>query len=211
MSRWRCRWYRRRLVDYTAGALPRGEQQRIEAHLGLCAACEEEIAALREVPPTLQAAAVLDPGAQFWHRQREAIGRAIRNAPAPRAVWWRTQWPEGRRLVWRRYPLAAATAVLIAVAVSHFAASPPLTAPAAPEGELAALDTDSLLSLRELMQTLAPADDQIPEAGTEDDALLAALPLGSFVPSTGVVAALQANDLSDGELEKLRTLVGDFG
>jgi anti-sigma factor RsiW len=198
-------------VDCAAGALPLGEQRRVDAHLGFCAACGEEIAALREVPLTLQATVVPDPSAEFWHRQREAIGRAIRNAPAPRAVWWQTLRLEGWRLEWRRYPLALATSVLVAVAVYHFAASPPLIAPGAPEGQLATLDTDSLLSLRELMQTLVPADDQMPESGTEDDALLAGLPLDTFVPSTGVVAAPQANDLSDGELEKLRTLVGDFG
>lgn len=209
MSRWRCRWYRRRLVDYADGVLPRRQQQRVEAHLSLCPACGEEIAALREVPLTLQATVVPDPGAQFWRQQQEAIGRAIRNAPAPRASWWRARRADGWRLEWWRYPLAAAASVLIAVAVYHFAAAPPVTAPGASEEEFAALDTDSLLSLRDLMQTLVPADEQITDDG--DDALLAALPLDAFAGSAGSAAAPQTDELSDSELEKLHTLVGDFG
>jgi anti-sigma factor RsiW len=209
MSPWRCGWYRRRLVDYSDGALPRGQQQRVEAHLSLCPGCGEEIAALREVPLTLQAAAVPDPGAQFWRQQQEAIGRAIRNAPAPGTSRWRARRADGWRPEWWRYPLAATASVLIAVAVYHFGASPPVTVPGASEEEFAALDTDSLLSLRELMQTLAPADEQIADDG--DDALLAALPLDDFAGSAGAAAAPQANELSDSELEKLHTLVGDFG
>ena len=210
MSRWRCRWYRRWLVDYADGALRRG-RQRVEAHLRLCPACSAEVAALREVPLALQAAAVPDPGDQFWRQQQEAIGRAIRNAPAPRTSWWRARWTDGWRFEWWRYPLAAAASVLIAVAVYRLAVSPPVTPPAAPEAQLAALDTDSLLSLRELMQTLVPADEQIAEAGAEDDVLLPALPLSDFAGSAAVAETPQANDLSDGELEKLGTLVGDFG
>ena len=212
MSRWQCRWYRRRLVDYADGALPRRQQQRVQAHLRLCPACGAEVAALREVPLALQAAAVPDPGDQFWRQQHETIGRAIRNAPVPRASWWPTWWThDGWRLEWWRYPLGAAASVLIAVAVYHLAASPPVTPPGAPEEELAALDTDSLLSLRELIQTLVPAEEQIAETGAEDDVLLAALPLGDFAGSAAVAATPQVNDLSDSELEKLDTLVGDFG
>jgi anti-sigma factor RsiW len=211
MSPWRCRWYRRRLVDYSDGALSRAQQQRVEAHLSLCPACGEEIAALREVPLTLQPAAVPDPGAQFWRQQQEAIGQAIRNAPAPRISRWRARRADGWRLEWWRYPLAAAASALIAVAVYHFAALPPVGPPGAPEEALAALDTDSLLSLHELMQTLVPADGQIAEAGVDDDVLLAALPLSDLPGSADVAETPQANDLSDSELEKLDTLVGDFG
>jgi anti-sigma factor RsiW len=212
MSRWRCRWYRRRLVDYADGVLPQGQRQPVETHLSLCPACGEELAALREVPAALHGAVVPDPGNEFWRQQREAIGRAIRNAPAPPASRWPTWWThDGWRLEWWGYPLAAAASALIAVAVYHFAASPPVTPPGVPEEELAALDTNSLLSLRELMQTLVPADEQISEAGAEDDVLLAALPLSDFAGSADVAETPQVNDLSDSELEKLDTLVGGFG
>jgi hypothetical protein len=210
MSGWRCRWYRRWLVDYAEGALPAEQQRRVEVHLRLCPACAGDVAALREIPPTLQAAGVPDPGTQFWRQQQEAIARAIRNAPTPRAGRRRARQAEGWRLEWWRYAFAAGVSALIAVAVYHFAASRPVAAPGAPEEEeFAALDTDSLLSLRDLMQTLVPADEQIADAG--DDALLAALPLDDFAGNTGVAAVPQANDLSDNELEKLHTLVGDFG
>jgi anti-sigma factor RsiW len=209
MSGWRCRWYRRWLVDYVEGALPAEQQRRVEVHRRLCPACADDLAALREIPPALQAAAVPDPGAQFWRQQRDAIARAVRDAPTPRASRWRARRAEGWRLEWWRYALAAGASALIAVAVYRFAASPPVAAPGAPEEELAALDTDSLLSLRDLMQTLVPVDEQIADA--DDDALLAALPLGDFAGNTGVARAPQANDLSDNELEKLHTLVGDFG
>ena len=209
MSRWRCRWYRSWLVDYVDGVLPAKQQRRVEAHLDVCPACGEEIADLREVPLALRAAAGPDPGALFWRQQREAIARAIRNAPAPRPSRWRAHWDEGSRFAWWRYPLAAAASVLIAVAVYRFAAAPPVTAPGPPEEALAPLDTDSLLSLRELMQTLMPADEAV--AGAGDEALLAELSLGDFTCDAGLAAVPQANDLSDGELEKLHALVGDFG
>jgi hypothetical protein len=209
MSPWRCRWYRRRLVDYGDGALPRAEEQRVEAHLRQCPACREESAALREIPTALRAAAAPNPGDEFWRLQREAVGRAIGNVPAPRPSWWRARWAEGWRLEWRCYPVAAAASVLVAIAVYHFAASPPATAPGASEEEFTGLDTDSLLSLRDLMQTLVPADEPVADVG--DDALLATLPLGDFTGNVAVAAAPQASDLNESELEQLHTLVGDFG
>jgi hypothetical protein len=211
MSRWRCRWYRTRLVDYADRLLPHGEQPRLEGHLEWCRACAEDLAALREVPAALHAAVVPDPGDEFWRQQRETIGRTIRNAPAPRTSWWQAWWAHGWRLEVWRYPVAAATSVLIAVAVYYFAASPPVLPPGTAEEKLAALDTDSLRSLHELMQTLAPADGQIAEAGADDDALLAALPLGDFTGSADVTQTPEASDLSDSELEKLDTMVGDRG
>lgn len=210
MSRWRCRWYRTRLVDYADGLLPHGQQPRLEGHLKWCRACAEDLAALGEVPAALHAAVVPDPGDEFWRQQREAIGRAIRNAPAPHASWWQAWRADGWRLEVWRYPVAAAASALIAVAVYHLAASSPVPPPGAAEEKLAALDTDSLLSLHELMQTLAPADEQI-AAGADDDLLLAALSLSDFAGSADVAVVPQANDLSDSELEKLDTLVGDCG
>jgi anti-sigma factor RsiW len=213
MSRWRCRWYRRRLVDYADEVLPHRQQQCVEAHLSLCPTCGEGVAALREVPAALLAAAVPERGEEFWRQQREAIGNAVRNARVPCASWRPAWWSHGGwRLGWWRYPLAAAASALVALAVYHFAASSPVTAPGAlEEEEFAALDTESLLSLRELMQTLVPADEQIAEAGADDDVLLAALPLSDFTGTADVYETPQANDLSDGELEGLNTLVGDLG
>lgn len=211
MSRWRCRWYRTRLVDYADGLLPHGRQLRLERHLKWCRACAEDLAALREVPVALHAAVVADPGDEFWHQQREAIGRAIRNAPAPHTSWWQAWWPDGWRLEVWRYPVTAAASVLIALAVYHFAASPPVQPPGTAEGKLAALDTDLLRSLREIMRTLAPADGQIADADADDDALLAALPLGDFAGGADVAETPEASDLSDSELEKLDTLVGGCG
>jgi hypothetical protein len=211
MSRWRCRWYRTRLVDYADGLLPHGQQPRLEGHLKWCRACTEDLAALRKVPAALHAVVVPDPGDDFWRQQREAMGRAVRNAPAPRTSWWQAGWPDGWRLEVWRYPVAAATSVLIALAVYYFAVSPPVLLPGTAGEKLAALDTDSLRLLHELMQTLAPADGQIAEPGADDDALLAALPLGDFAGNTDIAVAPQANDLSDSELEKLNMLVGDLG
>ncbi|MFI5395732.1 MAG: anti-sigma factor family protein [Candidatus Binatia bacterium] len=210
MSRWRCRFYRTLLVDYAGGMLTDRQRQRLEGHVERCPACAEELAALRDVPPILHSSVIPDPGEEFWRQQREAIGQALRNLPAPQPSWLPAWWWEGLRLSVWRYPLAATAALLVALFVHRFAEYPQTPPPNAAESQFAALDTDSLLVLRDLTRALAPSYEQMLQMLPDDDTLLAALPAGDLVGINPSPEAPQAVDLTESELEGIGNLVGDL-
>lgn len=211
MSRWRCRQYRVLLVDSAEGALTDVQERRLERHLHTCAACRDELVAVREIPGLLRAAVVPAPNEDFWRQQRQAIGQAIRNAPTPRRRWdfgWLQS--AGRPQPWR-YPIAVAAALLVGLGIYRFAADQPQQ-PGSMERQLAELDTDSLARLHDLMQALEPADEQAVAPEPDDGTLLAAAPFSDLATGIDVPPTVQTNDLSDSELEGLGTLVGDdFG
>src|ERR1700687_5247832 len=91
MTRWGCRLYQSWLVDRADGVLDAPRQQRLDQHLSRCAACRADLDALRTLSKTLRTSTVPDPGNVFWLEQRQAIGRAIRNLPAP-GSGWRLDW-----------------------------------------------------------------------------------------------------------------------
>lgn len=211
MSRWRCRFYAVLLVDYAGGMLADRQRQRLERHVERCSACAEELAALRDVPPILQSSVVPDPGEEFWRQQRQAVGQALRSLPTPQPSWppaWR--WEDLRLGVWR-YPLAATAALLVALFVYRFAEYPQTPQPTAAESQFAALDTDSLLVVHELMKALAPRYEQMPQIPPDDDTLLAALSAGDLVGVNPSPEAPQATDLTETELEGIGKLVGELG
>ncbi len=212
MRRWRCRAYRILLVDSAEGSLSGARQRRLERHLHACSICREELTALREVPTLLRAAALPQPGEEFWRQQRQALGEAIRQAPAPgRPRAWR--WPpiEWRPQMWR-YPIAVAAGLLLALGLYRLAADHQPQGPDLVERQLAGLDTDSLALVRDIMQALEPADEPASATEPDDSVLRAAAPLNDFAAVTDLPPVLQTSDLSDTELEGLDTLVGDeFG
>jgi anti-sigma factor RsiW len=179
MTRWRCRLYRPLLVDSADGTLAAAAQRRLGAHLARCAACAQELAALRELPALLRTSAVSDPGETFWVGQRQSIARATRNVPAPH-VGWRLDW---LRESWRhsgwRYPAAAVASLLMALVVYRFAAPPPQ--PTLLAAQIAALDDDAVNALHELVL----AHDDLSAPILDDDTLLAALPLSDWLGGNG--------------------------
>jgi anti-sigma factor RsiW len=183
MTRWRCRLHRARLVDYAGGALEAAPQRRLERHLARCRRCTRDLEALRSLPPLLHASAVPDPGEEFWRQQRQAVGRAIRAARAPGTTAVPSQYTV-RWNIWR-YPLAVAAAALLALFVYQFAGGPGESAPDTAPSQVAALDTGSLLALDELMQAVAPVDEDL--------------------------LAPQVAELSSDELEDIDELIGDVG
>ncbi len=212
MKRWRCRSYRILLVDSAEGSLSGTRQRRLERHLHTCSICRAELAALREVPTLLRTAALPQPGEEFWRRQRQAIGEAIRQAGAPdQPRAWR--WPSiaWRPQVWR-YPIAVAAGLLLALGLYRLAVDRQPQGPDLVERQLAGLDTDSLALLRDVMQALGPADEPPSATESDDSVLLAAAPMSDFAAVTDLPPVLQTGDLNDTELEGLDTLVGDeFG
>jgi anti-sigma-K factor RskA len=77
-------------VDALDGSL---EADRLK-HLDGCAACREELAALRAVLTDVEpAGAVPDPSPLFWTHFSERVRQATAAAPAARrAAWWRSAW-----------------------------------------------------------------------------------------------------------------------
>ncbi len=211
MRRWRCRPYQAMLVDRAEGNLALSQGPRLDRHLQVCRACRDELTALREVPSLLRATAMAEPDEDFWRQQRQTISTALRQtaAPQPRSSAWRLgDW---RASVWR-YPIAVAAGLLFALGIYHLAADHQPQAPDETERQLAGLDTDSLSALREIMQGLGPADEQDGAAEPDDTAVLAAAPLSDFGATLDWPPVLQTTDLSDTELDRLDTLVGDeFG
>jgi hypothetical protein len=212
MTRWRCRPYRALIVDCADGALSDRQQARLERHLVRCPPCAEELEGLRQVPALLMTAAGPDPGEEFWRQQRQAIGRAIRNLPAPSAQHEPVWWFAGVRLRTWRYPLAATAALLLALVAYRLAERPPMHAP--PDGgesAFAVLDPQSLVALHEFIVSLLPSDDALVHPSSDDDTRLAVLPVEDLVGINTLPEAPQITDLTDDELDGLGNLVGGIG
>ena len=184
MSGWRCRAYRAWLVDAAAGDLASHRQDRLNAHLAVCAVCAADLAALRDVPALLSTSAVPDPGEDVWRRQRQAIGRAIRQATPPQPAWIAWQLWVDRWSAWRM-PVAAVVSVALALVVLRLAPLRARRAPRPPTPQVATLDTEAL---SELSDVVAPHDE---------------------VLSLSAPLLFEAYDLDDDALDGVDDLLGD--
>jgi hypothetical protein len=207
MTRWRCRPYQPLLVDSVEGVLDPGRQQRLEQHLERCIDCRADLDALRGLPAMLQTSGTPDPGNAFWQQQRQAIGRAIRNLPEPRA---------GQRLGWLhdalqhsrwRYPIAASAALVVALAVYHIADRTPGSGTSSIAVQLAALDTESLLTLADLAEAMAPAAHDMTDVPPDEELLLAA---SDLVATQMVPPVPDESELSDADIQGMDELVGNI-
>lgn len=68
----RCR-VRRKLADYEVGLLSAAEMERVTSHLDRCAACREELAALRQTRELLTPSPPSDPPRDLWPTIRAQI------------------------------------------------------------------------------------------------------------------------------------------
>lgn len=89
-----------RLEDYLSGALEPADRRVVEAHLGSCRTCREEIAGLREVSQLfvcLQSEEVVEPAPGFYAGIMRQVGE--RKAVPVFAGWFALDLALGRRLV----------------------------------------------------------------------------------------------------------------
>lgn len=102
------------LAEYLeAGLRPRRHRQ-VAAHLDTCAACRDELAALRRTGEVLAEAPQQTPPADLWERVAAELDRA----PAPARRWWpKLAWAGSAVLViglaalWLQPPAAEPTPV----------------------------------------------------------------------------------------------------
>ena len=211
MTLWRCRRYQRWLVDHADGVLDATRRARLERHLAQCAACRADLEALHSLPPELQTSTVPDPGEAFWQQQRQAIGRTIRNLPVPRP---------GRHLEWLRealqlspwrYAVAATAALLLALSVYRIAERPFDSDSTFIALQLANLDTEALVTLSDLAETVAPAEDSLIYNPPDDEVAIAALAVGDLVGTHSLALVPDEAELSDTDLEGVDDLLGNVG
>lgn len=208
MSGWRCRAYRAWLVDAAAGDLAGHRQDRLNAHLAVCAGCAADLAALRDVPALLSTSAVPDPGEDVWRRQRLVIGRAIRQATPPQPVWiawqlWAERWSA------LRMPVTAVVSVALALAVLRVALPGVRHAPRPPAPQAATLDTDALGELSDVVRVVASHDEVLSLNPHEDDPSRVAPALYSPPAPTNEPLLFEAYDLDDDALNGVDDLLGD--
>jgi anti-sigma-K factor RskA len=89
---------------YVLDAVPPADRQAFERHLGGCAACQDEVRAMREATARLGAAAAVQPRPELRERTLHAATR-LRQEPPPLAA------PPGRLARWlprRAYPARGA-------------------------------------------------------------------------------------------------------
>lgn len=208
MMRWRCRRYQPWLVDHADGVLDAPYQQRLEQHLTRCPDCRADLEALRGLPEVLQTSTVPDPGDAFWQQQRQAIGRTIRNLPMPRTGWPLGWLREVLQLSPWRYPIAAAVALLLGLAVYRVAQPPSEPGGASLAAQLATLDTDALLAVGELAQALTATDDALNNPPDDEAAALAVADLVGPHPLAHVP---DETEMDDAELDKIDDLIGTIG
>ncbi len=211
MMRWSCRRYQPWLVDHADGVLDAARQQQLEQHLARCPDCRAGLEALRTLPEVLKTSNVPDPGSAFWRQQRLAIARTIRNLPPPRSAWSLGRLPEGLRLAPWRYPLAATVALLLALAVYRIAEPPPESIGASMAAQLAALDTDVLLSLGDLAQAVAATDDALNYNPVDHEVAVAAVAAADLVGPQPLAHVPDETELSETELDRVDELIGTIG
>jgi hypothetical protein len=205
MNRWQCRRQRVALVDYVDGSLDSEAAAKLESHLATCAACHDAVTALRRLPAELHETTLPDPGEEFWLRQRQAISRAVRNAPEPRSgpTAWLGKRVGQPRLVWR-LPLAATASLLLALSFYRFGLT---DKPAFRQGgspSLSSLDDESLNELHDLISVVVPRNEPI-GSGSHDEELLTSLPLSDLIGLSqggggGVASVDMDNPSSDQDL-----------
>ncbi len=64
--KWQCNLIQRWLPEYPDGDLPAFWKRRLQNHLGHCAACQKELAELREVMAAFKGSPVAEPEPEFW-------------------------------------------------------------------------------------------------------------------------------------------------
>lgn len=168
MNRWQCHRLTAALVDYVDGSLQAARRQAVETHLAQCADCAAAVAALQEVPATLQALPERLPDEATLAAQRAAIRAAIATVEPPRAGWRRRwlaldwSWPE------LRLPAAAVASGLLAVSLLFMFALPrgPQRVP------VAALDDATLVDVQELTHALSTHDEGFPSVSHEVSMLM---------------------------------------
>lgn len=208
MMRWSCRRYQPWLVDHADGVLGASYQQRLERHLTRCPDCRADLEALRALPAVLQTSIVPDPGGPFWQQQRQAIGRTIRNLPAPRTEF-ALSWLRAPLLLSRwRYPIAATVVLLLGLAVYRVGAPPSEPGGASMAEQLATLDEDVLLAVGELTQAVTATEDALTANPPDDEAALAVADLIGAHPLAHVP---DETELNDAELDGVDDLIGTIG
>lgn len=100
-------------VDALDGVLTASRQ----SHLEMCAGCQQEVAALREVLQVAAGDDVPEPSPLFWDHFEARVGAAVDAVSAERVPWWR-----GSTRAW--VTLAAAAAVVLAVYLSPLRTTP---------------------------------------------------------------------------------------
>jgi hypothetical protein len=167
-----------RLNDYVDGTLAPAAVHEVEAHLERCAACRDELAALRAL---LDEAAALsrsiDPPRDLWPDIDARIEDAEAASPAPRLE------AAGRSLRSMRYPLAAAAVVLVVASSAvtalllsgrgspQIASLPPAVAGDAWDGSPVArwhvAEGEYLRAAAELLEALEAARGRLPPAAVQ--------------------------------------------
>jgi anti-sigma factor RsiW len=129
-----CWLIRRQLSAYQDGELSTGARDRVERHVGRCAACQRELAGLGR----LRAVLALDPvdppeavWAAFWPQVRTRIATV---APQPEPAWRRAWGTATRRprLAWVPALAACALAVVAVLAPWQRVPQGPAQSPAGP-------------------------------------------------------------------------------
>jgi hypothetical protein len=110
-----CQEINGRLDDYVDGSLSPDERGRVEEHLAGCAACREELEALRGLLDSAAGLArEIEPGHDLWP---SIEGRLARAEPAVARGGWRSQ-------AWVGLAAAAALVAAVTIQVSRQADSP---------------------------------------------------------------------------------------
>ncbi len=109
-----------------------------------------------------------------------------------------------------RYWIAAPAAVAVALLINRWGEPRTPQPPDALAARTAALDTNALMAVHELLQTVVPPDENLPPVAP-DEALMAAPPLGDLVGVGPPPAVPGEGDLSDTELEGIGGLIGGLG
>jgi anti-sigma factor RsiW len=211
MMRWQCRFYRAVLVDHADGVLAAAQRQRLTRHLAHCAGCRTDLEVLRDLPSVVRTSTVPDPGEAFWRQQRQAIGRSIRSLPQPRAASQVERLLDTLRWNPWRYPLAATLALLLALLVYQTVERPPAPRGAVTAAQLAALDTDALLSLNDLVEAVTPPDDALSYTPGEDEVAVVAVAIDDLVGPHTLANGADDAELNVTDLEHVDDLIGTVG
>jgi len=109
----------------------------------------------------------------------------------------------------RRLPVAAVLSALVALCVYRVAVTIHTAPPPTVTERLAALDTDTVLALRDIAHALVPAEDPLSQASADDDAgMLAALPVADLLDANGAPEPPSTTDLSPADIEQVAELIG---
>lgn len=109
----RCRAARRKLSAYTDGALALYEMVALKEHLSGCAACREELRALREVNRLLAETAGAEPEIDWRAFEADLSARLARERLDP----WNRPWYRRERVLRRAAAAACALLVLVGAGV----------------------------------------------------------------------------------------------